>query len=74
MRNSLAAMTALVLAAACGGDTGTGAAKSTATLADAEQMAGFVDLYWEEATGHLFLEIGRLGILDDRQAAERHFY
>ena len=60
MRNSLAAVAALVLAAACGGGAGTGAGESTATLADAERMAGFVDLYWDEPTGRMILGIRAL--------------
>jgi len=60
MRNSLALMAAtatLTLAAGCGGSAGTSAVGSTASLAAAEHMAGFVDLYWDEATGRMILGI-----------------
>jgi hypothetical protein len=52
---------ALALASSAAADT----AEETPSIADRTngmtRMEGFVDLYWEETTGHLFLQIDRFG-------------
>jgi len=53
-------MTAMLLGA-CGGEAPPESSESTGVVADSslEHMPGFVDLYWEEATGRLYIGIER---------------
>jgi hypothetical protein len=57
----LTVILALALASSAAADT----PKETSSIADRTRgmtrMEGFVDLYWEDTTGHLFLQIDRFG-------------
>lgn len=60
LRATLVCMIAVFGLAACGGPEGPGPAGGSPSVTDYERQPGFVDLYWDEQSGRLFLGIHAL--------------
>lgn len=60
VRWTAAALTAALIAVACGGSAGSGNAGVADKLASFDRQAGLVDIYWDDGGGRLFLGIKEL--------------